>query len=172
MFLNFLIFLFIFSVLYFCYIYIEVNTRLEYHLGKRKYKSLKTFCSKIKKYNQKIFYDNAFDIDHIVWTMIISAIFYGILFSSTYTEKSISVLRKNNASVEFLETYDRFGIERQRKFIENKYSMYDMNNAYYNKKYFEYLYKAGEDVSNYVDVSLDGEVLMFKIPNKSLLREN
>lgn len=72
-----------------------------------------------------------------------------------------------------METYTRFGIERQSKFIENKYFIFDTNDMVYNKQYFEYLYKAGEDVSNYADISLDGRLLMFKIhPQKASLRRN
>ena len=162
MFLNFLIFSFIFTVFYFCYVYLEVNVRLKEILEKGEYESLKSFCSKIKAYNQNVWHDNAFSADFIGGVLMISAIFYGILFFSTYEEKSIKVLRRNTVSAEFLKTYNRFGIERQSKFVENKYFISATNGMQYDAQYFEYLYKAGEDVSDYADISLDGEVLFLK----------
>lgn len=170
MFLNFLIFLIIFAVLYFCYAYIEVNFQLKDMLEKGEYESLKSFCSKIKAYNQRAWHNTIFNADVIGSVLLISSLIYSVLWFSTYNEKSIKILKKNNVSVEFLKTYDRFGIERQSKFIENKYFMTDIYGIQYNKQYFKNLYKAGEDVSDYATISLDGEVLYLKrvSPEKEL----
>lgn len=80
MFLNFLIFLFIFVVLYSCYVYLEVNFRLKDILGKDKYKSLKSFQSKVKLYNQKVWHKSVFNTDFISRVMILSGLIYSILF--------------------------------------------------------------------------------------------
>ena len=166
MFLNFVIFLVIFFVIYSSAVYFVVTTELKSKLEPGEYKALKSFSAKCKEYDDRTWNNGIFDGEAIMSVLVISAIIYFVLFFTTFEEKQIKLLRKNDISAEFVKTYERFGIERQNKFIENKYVKYAYDEVYYNKDYFKYLYKAGENVSDYVSVSLDNDTVIFKVPQK------
>ena len=166
MFLNFIIFLILFFVIYFSAVYFIVTTELKSKLEPEEYKALKSFSSKCKEYEDKTWSNGIFDGDAIMFILVISAVIYFVLFFATFEEKQVKFLRRDDISAEFVKTYERFGVERQNRFVENKYVEDTYGEVYYNKDYFKYLYKAGENVSDYVNVSLDGDTVIFKVPQK------
>mgnify|MGYP007054408775 CR=1 FL=1 len=165
MFLNFIIFLVLFFAIYFSIVYIVVTNELKSKLEPEEYKALKSFSSKCKEYDDRT-WNGIFDGSAIAFVLMISAFIYFVLFFVTFEEKQVKLLRRNDISAEFVKTYERFGIERQNKFVENKYTEDAYGEVYYNKDYFKYLYRAGENVSDYVNVSLDGDTIIFKVPQK------
>lgn len=171
MFLNFIIFLVLFFAIYSSAVYFIVTTELRDKLEPEEYKALKSFSSKCKAYEDRT-YNGIFDGDAIMFVLVISAIIYFVLFFTTFEEKQVKLLRRNDISAEFVRTYERFGIERQNRFVENKYIEDTYGEVYYNKDYFKYLYKAGENVSDYVNVSLDNDTVIFKVPQKIKTLEN
>lgn len=98
---------------------------------------------------------------------------FGLSYCLSYKPITLRIVRKNEVSAEFEQIYSRFGVQYNKKFIVSKYytgfSCLNESNRCFNKEYFVNMFKAGQDISEYANISLDGSYIEFKKPAIDLI---